>query len=84
MSKIIQKKKEFHLIFHLFFSSASLSVDGVYHGILPLNPFKIPYQIDINELLLGALNVQGAKGFRVSGFFFKFHLISLEYFFIHQ
>uniref|UniRef100_A0A915Q454 Uncharacterized protein n=1 Tax=Setaria digitata TaxID=48799 RepID=A0A915Q454_9BILA len=43
---------------------ASLSIDGVYHGVLPLNPLKIPYQIDINELLLGALNVQGAKGFR--------------------
>lgn len=52
-----------------FIFSASLSVDGVYHGVLPLNPFKIPYQIDINELLLGALNVQGAKGFRVSNFF---------------
>ncbi|KAL3997557.1 Laminin G domain family protein [Acanthocheilonema viteae] len=43
---------------------ASLSIDGVYHNVLPLNPLKIPYQIDINELFLGALNVQSAKGFR--------------------
>ncbi|VDN05959.1 unnamed protein product [Thelazia callipaeda] len=43
---------------------ASLSIDGVYHEVVPLNPLKVPYQFDINELLLGALSVQGAKGFK--------------------
>uniref|UniRef100_A0A0M3K3B8 Cadherin-related hmr-1 (inferred by orthology to a C. elegans protein) n=1 Tax=Anisakis simplex TaxID=6269 RepID=A0A0M3K3B8_ANISI len=43
---------------------SSLSVDGVYHEAVPLDPVKTPYEISISQLLLGAESVGGARGFQ--------------------
>uniref|UniRef100_A0A915AY47 Cadherin domain-containing protein n=2 Tax=Parascaris univalens TaxID=6257 RepID=A0A915AY47_PARUN len=43
---------------------STLSIDGVYHKAIPLDPTKTPYEISISQLLLGAESVGGARGFQ--------------------
>lgn len=42
-----------------------LSIDGMYHESMPLDPSKMPFEISISQLLLGAQSIGGARGFQV-------------------
>uniref|UniRef100_A0A158Q3C5 Neural-cadherin n=1 Tax=Dracunculus medinensis TaxID=318479 RepID=A0A158Q3C5_DRAME len=41
-----------------------LSIDGMYHESMPLDPSKMPFEISISQLLLGAQSIGGARGFQ--------------------